>query len=116
VNVGYEFEQSYSQVGTAGEDDDQRYYSIQWHNFLSAVLKLDPIIYIPEQISLEFALDIDKFFGSIFLEGIVWWGTGADSKIAVCGGVGYFLQELLIQFKGTFDMKDCYKILLSDFA
>lgn len=50
----------------------------------------------------------------MFGEGQVWWGTGANAQYAVCGGLGYYLQDMLIQLKGKFTLNDCYKIMMSD--
>jgi hypothetical protein len=94
--LGYKIEQGYDQVGTAQSTTDQRYYSFQWHFYTSADYKLEPTIYIPEEINLDMSFSINEFFGSIFVEGVLWWGTGSSSQYALCGGVGYFLQDLLI--------------------
>ena len=69
VNLGYEWDQDYSQIGTAGADDDQRYYSLKLHTYTFADFELEPTIFVPEKIDLTLTFSINQFFGSIFGEG-----------------------------------------------
>ena len=111
VNLGYKFDQDYSSVDTS---PDQRYYSLKAHGYVFADFELEPTIYIPEKIDLTLTFSINQFFGSVFGEGQLWWGTESDSVYAVCYGTGYYLRDMLVQLKGKFTLNDCYKILMSD--